>query len=57
MHQYPTLHALLRANPQAKKFYDSFPDYVKEQMENRADSINSFESMCHYADNLTRGDC
>lgn len=54
--KYQDLSALLNQDAGARAFYNCLPDYVKEQMGPRADSINSFESLRDYVDNLTRGD-
>ena len=54
--KYPNLDDLLRSEPEARQFFDKLPDYVREQIRTRADGVNSFESLRHYADNLTRGD-
>ena len=54
--KYPDLFALIAADSEAKMLYDKLPSYVKAQMSQRADSINSIESLSDYADNLTRGD-
>jgi len=54
--KYDTLSALLDQDPDARAFYDRLPDYVRQQMAAREDSINSFESLSDYVDNLTRGD-
>ena len=56
MKKYDTLDTLLAYDQQAKEYFNSLPDYVQETMWSRAKGINSFESMCHYADNLTKGD-
>lgn len=56
MKSYPDLFALLRSDPEAKHYYDTLPDYVREQIDTRADGVNSFASLKDYAQNLTRGD-
>ena len=56
MKHYKDLSTLLEAEGEARAYYDKLPDYVREMMQDRADSINSYESLCHYADNLTKGD-
>lgn len=50
------LEALLRKNEAASRYYLSLPDYVRDQIKTRADSINSLDSLKDYAENLTRGD-
>ena len=54
--KYPNLDDLLRSEPEARQFFHKLPDYVREQIQTRADGVNSFESLRDYADNLTRGD-
>ena len=54
--KYPDVHALIAAEPMAKRYYDTLPDYVRDQINTRADSVNSIESLKDYAQNLTRGD-
>ncbi|MDD4796421.1 MAG: hypothetical protein PHO66_01470 [Eubacteriales bacterium] len=54
--KYPNVNQLLHQNAQAKAYYDKLPDYVQESIQQRAQGVNSFESLCHYAENLTRGD-
>ena len=56
MKHYPDLYALMRNDAQAQHYFQSLPDYVREQMETRAGSVNSLESMKDYAENLLRGD-
>jgi len=53
---YGGLSALLSAEPQAQQYFDSLPGYVKEMMQDRAQNINSFESLRDYGENLLRGD-
>lgn len=54
--KYKGLEELISSEPQANKYYSSLPDYVKEQIGTRADSVNSFASLRDYAENITRGD-
>ncbi len=54
--KYPSLEALIADDPQAREFYNSLPEPVKEQMNQRSDSVNSYASLQDYAENLTRGD-
>lgn len=56
MNNYKDLNELLEAEPKAKGYYDTLPDYVKEAMQERSGGVNSFESMTNYVDKLTRGD-
>ena len=56
MKKYSDVYSLMEDNPQAKKYFDRLPSYVQEEIKKRATSVNSYESMCHYAENLTQGD-
>ncbi|MGI5899597.1 MAG: hypothetical protein ACOX8S_06685 [Christensenellales bacterium] len=54
--KYRDLYELFKNDQEARQYFDKLPDYVKDQISTRADGVNSFESLRHYADNLTRGD-
>jgi len=54
--KYSDLYALLADDRNARNYFNGLPDYVCDQMEERAAGINSLESMEHYAEKLTRGD-
>jgi len=54
--KYPDLNALLQAEPEARRYFDSLPDYVREQISTRPGGVNSLASLRDYAQNLTRGD-
>ena len=54
--KYRSLDLLLQADAQARSYFSGLPDYVREQMRTRAESINSFASLQDYAENLLRGD-
>ncbi|WRS28307.1 hypothetical protein U6B65_04020 [Oscillospiraceae bacterium MB08-C2-2] len=56
MKHYPDMNQLFAQEPEAKQFFDKLPENVREQISTRADGVNSFESLRHYADNLLRGD-
>ena len=56
MRHYPDLHALLRSEPEARRYFDALPDYAREQIQSRSDGVNSFDSLRDYAQNLLRGD-
>ena len=53
---YPDLNALLHSEPEAKHYFDTLPDYAREQIQTRSGSVNSFASLKDYAQNLLRGD-
>ena len=54
--KYPDLNALLRSVPEAKRYDNALPDYVREQINTRSTGVNSLASLKDYAENLTRGD-
>ena len=54
--QYKALYALLRGEPEARRYFDSLPSYAREQIQTRPDGVNSLASLKDYADNLLRGD-
>ena len=54
--KYPDLYSLIDQEPEADQFYNSLPNYVREMISQRATSVNSFESLQNYADNLLQGD-
>ncbi len=56
MQHYPDLNALLSREPEARHYFDTLPDYAREQISSRAGSVNSFASLKDYAQNLLRGD-
>lgn len=56
MQHYSDLNTLLCSEPEAKHYFDTLPDYAREQISTRADSVNSFASLKDYAQNLLRGD-
>ena len=54
--QYKDLYALLQGEPEARNYFDTLPDYAREQIKTRPNGVNSFASLKDYADNLLRGD-
>jgi len=54
--KYESLAQLLQNDSRARAFYDRLPEYVRDQIKTRGQSVNSFESLSDYADNLTRGE-
>lgn len=54
--KYPDMYTLLDHEPAAKQYFDSLPDYVRDQISTRAKGVNSFASLKDYAENLLRGD-
>lgn len=54
--KYSDLFNLIAEDSRAHQYFSSLPDYVQEEISHRADNVNSFQSLCDYAENLTRGD-
>ncbi|MCI1955160.1 MAG: hypothetical protein LKJ21_02150 [Oscillospiraceae bacterium] len=54
--KYPDLYQLIRNDREANRYYACLPDSVKDSIGRRAESVNSFESLRDYAENLTRAD-
>lgn len=54
--KYPNLIELINSDNAAKKYFNSLPDYVRQQIFSRSSGVNSFESLKDYAENLLRGD-
>ncbi len=54
--KYPDLNSLVEQDAQAREYFYSLPDYVQEQIASRGQNVNSYESLCDYAENLLRGD-
>ncbi len=54
--KYRDLNALLAADKEAKKIFSKIPQYAKDQIMARAESVNSIESLSDYIDNILRGD-
>lgn len=56
MKKFATMQDLLSQDPEARRYFASLPDTVREQISTRADSVNSLSSLQDYAENLLRGD-
>lgn len=54
--QYPNLNILLHSDSEAKRYFETLPDYAREQISSRFNGVNSFASLKDYAQNLLRGD-
>lgn len=54
--KYSSLDQLLAQNAEALAYFSGLPEYVRQQIRTRGQSINSYESLADYADNLTRGE-
>ncbi len=54
--KYEGLEALLAADPRAEALFRQVPDYVRDQIRERGENVNSYDSLSDYVDNLLRGD-
>ena len=54
--KFSGLDSLIQQDRQAKQYFESLPNYVREQIRTRSSNVNSYESLCDYAENLLRGD-
>ena len=54
--KYSDLYQLIAENNQAHEYFSKLPDYVQEEIAQRASRVNSFSSLRDCAENLTRGD-
>lgn len=54
--KYASLEQLLEHDAEASAYFSRLPEYVREQIRSRSGSVNSYESLSDYADNLTRGE-
>lgn len=55
--KYSDVYELINNEEKAEKYFDCLPEYVKDSIVQRASSVNSFDSLCSYAENLVQGDC
>ena len=54
--KYSGLDELLGKEKRAKEYFNTLPEYAREHIQTRADSVNSFESLKDYAENVLRGE-
>lgn len=54
--KYRNMFDLMRANDEARAYYEKLPDYVREQIFTRSNSVNTYAGLRDYAENLLRGD-
>ena len=54
--KYPDLYALLTGEPQAKQYFYSLPEYVRDQIGTRPQGVHSFEDLQSYVENLLNGE-
>ena len=50
------MYALFRHDHKAEAYFESLPDYVRDQISMRVKNVNTFDDLQGYADNLLRGD-
>lgn len=54
--KYENLRDLLEQNPEARHFFDTLPDYVRQSIRERGDNICFDRDLRGYAEKLLRGD-
>ena len=54
--QYSNLNTLLHNDSEAKHYFETIPDYAREQISSRFDGVNSFAGLKDYAQNLLHND-
>lgn len=54
--KYSGLQELCKHDKNADRYFSELPDYVKSQISQRENNINSMDSLKDYAENLLRGD-
>ena len=54
--KYENMYAMFEKDSNAKRYFNGLPDYVREQISSRANSVNTYAGLRDYAENLLRGD-
>lgn len=54
--KYDGLYELFRHEHKAEAYFETLPDYVRDQISSRSQSVNTFSALQGYADQLLRGD-
>ena len=54
--KHNNLNELINADPQAREYFFELPQYVRDKIGTRADSVNTYSGLRDYAENLLRGD-
>ncbi len=54
--KHNNLNELINSDPQAREYFLELPQYVRDQIGTRADSVNTYSGLRDYAENLLRGD-
>ena len=50
------LDSLLTNNREAREYFSGLPDYIREMVEQRGQSVRSIHELRRYAENLMEGD-
>ena len=53
--QYANLNTLLHGDSEAKHYFETLPDYAREQISSRFDSVKTFAGLKDYAQALLGG--
>ena len=53
---YENMYVMFEKDSNAKRYFNGLPDYVREQISSRANSVNTYAGLRDYAENLLRGD-
>ena len=54
--KYENMYVVFEKDSNAKRYFNGLPDYVREQISSRANSVNTYAGLRDYAENLLRGD-
>lgn len=54
--KYENMYVMFEKDSNAKRYFNGLPDYVREQISSRANSVNTYAGLRDYAENLLRGD-
>lgn len=54
--KYTDLYAMLNSNTEARQFFNTLPDYVRDHISSRAANVNTLSGLKAYGDNLLQGD-
>lgn len=53
--KFTDMHALLKGDSQAWKYYNMLPDHVRDHISSSADTVNTFSSLRAHAERLLHG--
>lgn len=56
MQEYINLNSMLNTCQEARSYFSSLPDYVRDSIVKRGDNVCNMEDLKSYADNLLKGD-